>query len=256
MDVVPVSRENWTHDPFAAEIDENGKIFARGTQDTKGIGTQYLAALRYFISEKIKFKRTIHVVFTPEEEVCSIDGMKDFVHTKEFESLNIGFSLDEGGSMPDDSFMVFAGERSTWRVQFKITGTPGHGSLVLPNNAAVKLHKLMGKFLEFREAELARIDNEFMSVTKAGTVTSTNLTIINGGLQGNVIPSEFLMTVDMRIALDIDHEELMKTIEGWCKEAGEGIFVNFQVKEPKYPATSCDDTNKYWTSFKSAFDDL
>lgn len=65
MDVVPVMEENWTHPPFAAEIDANGKIFARGTQDMKSVGMQYLAAICALKREKISLKRTIHVVYSP-----------------------------------------------------------------------------------------------------------------------------------------------------------------------------------------------
>ena len=32
MDVVPVFPENWTHPPFGAEMDSEGRIFARGSQ--------------------------------------------------------------------------------------------------------------------------------------------------------------------------------------------------------------------------------
>lgn len=35
MDVVPVFEEYWTHKPFDAEMDEEGRIYARGTQDMK-----------------------------------------------------------------------------------------------------------------------------------------------------------------------------------------------------------------------------
>lgn len=96
MDVVPVYEEFWTHKPFAAEIDEDGKIFARGAQDMKCVGMQYLAALRHFKRNNMRFKRTIHCTFVPEEEIGGVDGMRDFVHTKAFKDLNIGFSLDEG----------------------------------------------------------------------------------------------------------------------------------------------------------------
>lgn len=67
MDVVPVFEEFWTHDPFAADIDEEGKIFARGSQDMKCVGMQYLGALRYFKKNGISLRRSVHVVFVPEE---------------------------------------------------------------------------------------------------------------------------------------------------------------------------------------------
>lgn len=96
MDVVPVYKESWTRDPFAAEIDEQGRIYARGAQDMKCVGMQYLAALRYFRKNNVQFKRTIHCTFVPEEEIGGVHGMREFVHTKEFKDLNVGFSLDEG----------------------------------------------------------------------------------------------------------------------------------------------------------------
>lgn len=65
MDVVPVYKELWTHDPFGAEMDENGNIYARGTQDMKSVGMQYLGAIRALKSKNIRLKRTIHVTYVP-----------------------------------------------------------------------------------------------------------------------------------------------------------------------------------------------
>lgn len=112
MDVVPVSKEFWTQPPFAANIDENGRIFARGAQDMKSIGTQYLAAIRALKRDGIEhFKRTIHVIFVPDEEINGTYGMDGFVSTKEFKDLNVGFALDEGDPSPTDDLVVYYGER-------------------------------------------------------------------------------------------------------------------------------------------------
>lgn len=65
MDVVPVFEENWKYPPFGAEIDAEGRIFARGSQDMKCVGVQYLAAIRALKADGILLKRTLHVVFVP-----------------------------------------------------------------------------------------------------------------------------------------------------------------------------------------------
>lgn len=65
MDVVPVFPEKWTHPPFGAEVDEEGRIFARGSQDMKCVGMQYLAAIRALKGKGLRFKRTIHISFVP-----------------------------------------------------------------------------------------------------------------------------------------------------------------------------------------------
>lgn len=57
--------ENWTYPPFGAEIDAEGKIFARGSQDMKCVGVQYLAAIRALKADGVKLRRTLHVVFVP-----------------------------------------------------------------------------------------------------------------------------------------------------------------------------------------------
>lgn len=88
MDVVPVFEEHWTHPPFAADIDEDGKIFARGSQDMKCVGVLYLAAIRSLKRDGVQqLKRTVHVVFVPDEEVGGYLGMEKFVNTDEFKVI-------------------------------------------------------------------------------------------------------------------------------------------------------------------------
>lgn len=65
MDVVPVYAEHWKHPPFGAEMDNEGRIFARGTQDMKSVGMQYLGAIKALKNSGIHLKRTIHVIYVP-----------------------------------------------------------------------------------------------------------------------------------------------------------------------------------------------
>lgn len=68
MDVVPAFAEYWKHPPFAAEMEENGDIFARGAQDMKCVGTWYLAAIRALKRQGIeRLKRTVHIIYVPDE---------------------------------------------------------------------------------------------------------------------------------------------------------------------------------------------
>lgn len=96
MDVVPVFEEFWTHGPFSADIDGEGKIFARGAQDMKCVGMQYLGAIRGLINDDVRLRRTVHVVFVPDEEIFGPEGMKALVLSDAFRDLNVGFALDEG----------------------------------------------------------------------------------------------------------------------------------------------------------------
>lgn len=115
MDVVPVYEDKWTHPPFAAEMDPEGRIYARGAQDMKCVGMQYLAAIRALKREGVRLRRTVLIMFVPDEEIGGKLGMKQFVKTNDFKSFNVGFALDEGIASPTEDFELFYGERSIWR---------------------------------------------------------------------------------------------------------------------------------------------
>ncbi|KAJ8952139.1 hypothetical protein NQ318_018475 [Aromia moschata] len=65
MDVVPVFEEKWTYGPFSAHVDDKENIYARGTQDMKSVGIQYLEAVRRLKQQGIKLRRTVHISFVP-----------------------------------------------------------------------------------------------------------------------------------------------------------------------------------------------
>lgn len=115
MDVVPVFEEYWTHPPFAADIDKDGRIYARGAQDMKCVGMQYLAAIRALKRDNVRLKRTVNVLFMPDEELGGYLGMGAFAESEDFRKLNAAFALDEGIAAPDEVFPIFYGERSVWR---------------------------------------------------------------------------------------------------------------------------------------------
>ncbi|XP_037042041.1 aminoacylase-1A-like [Bradysia coprophila] len=255
MDVVPVFEEFWTHPPFSANIDESGRIYARGAQDMKSIGTQYLAAIRALKRDGIEqLKRTIHVIFVPDEEINGTYGMEGFVTSKEFTDLNVAFSLDEGDPSPTNELILYHGERSSCAVEFTCYGQSGHGSLFLKNTPGKKVQFLINKFMELRDVEEGKLDsNKNLSI---GDVTTINLSMMSGGVQNNVVPGEFTIVFDIRLAVDVDHDEFYRMIERWCDEAGGNIKINYQSKDPKSPVTATDETNPFWIAFKRATDEL
>ncbi|XP_046387208.1 aminoacylase-1-like [Ischnura elegans] len=252
MDVVPVYPEKWTHDPFSADKDANGNIYARGSQDMKCVGIQYIEAVRRLKFSGIKLKRTLHLSFVPDEEIGGADGMKKFVHTDDFKKLNIGFSLDEGMASPTEEFVLYNGERSIWHMCIHCPGTPGHGSLMHPSTAGEKLRIIIDRFMDFRQKEKEKLEaNPTLTV---GDVTTINLTQIKGGVQPNVVPPELQVIFDARLAVTIDHKEFLAMIESWCNEAGPGTHLTFIQRNAKAPVTPLDESNPWWVAFKRASD--
>ncbi|XP_050305097.1 aminoacylase-1-like isoform X2 [Anthonomus grandis grandis] len=254
MDVVPVFEESWTYKPFSAHVDEKGDIYARGTQDMKCVGIQYLEAIRRLKLEGVTLKRTLHISFVPDEEIGGVDGMKKFVHTEEFKKLNVGFALDEGMASEDDTFALFYGERNIWHLIIHCPGTPGHGSLLLKDTAGEKVSYILNKFFEFRKQQVKKLaDNPNLTL---GDVTTVNLTQIQGGVQSNVVPPEMVITIDCRIAVTVDNTQWEKQVKQWCSEAGSDVWIEWEQKEPPVAATKLDSSNPFWLAFKEATDKL
>lgn len=157
-------------------MDRDGNIYARGAQDTKTLGIQYLEAIRRLKLQGFKPKRTIYVTFVPDEETGGSLGMKEFVKTDRFKKMNIGFAFDEGDIHPSwGHFFVTYGEKTAWHVLIKCTGPGGHSSLLLSNTAAEKMSIIMDKFRMFRGLEKKGVRN---SRFNDDNVTVINLTKI------------------------------------------------------------------------------
>ncbi|XP_011177293.2 aminoacylase-1 [Zeugodacus cucurbitae] len=250
MDVVPVYPEKWTHPPFAAEMDEEGRIFARGSQDMKCVGMQYLAAIRALKKKGATFKRTIHVTFVPDEEISGVLGMKSFVPTDSFCKLNVGFCLDEGAPTVNDEYKVYYAEKTIWYVHFTISGTTGHGSLLHKNTAAEKFQYILGKMLALRKKAEDLLESD--PTLDLGNVSTVNLTVVKGGLQNNVVPPVIEATFDLRLSIDEDLEALQQQLKDWCEEAGGDIAIKFPTQDKKTPATVINDTNPFWVAMQNA----
>ncbi|CAH0719842.1 unnamed protein product, partial [Brenthis ino] len=253
MDVVPVFEKSWTYPPFEARL-VDGVIYGRGVQDMKSVAIQYIEAIRRLKNKGLRFKRTIHLSFVPDEEKGGKNGMKNFVKSDYFKNLNVGFALDEGLASPDDSYIVYNGERSIWHINVICPGKSGHGSLLLPDNCGEKIRYIIDKFMDLRQESKNKLETD--TNLTIGDVTSINLTKLHGGIQNNVIPEKFTASFDLRLALSVDLEQFENMIKQWCKEAGEGVTYEFEQKDDYVAPTSFGDDNQFWTAFKSAFDKL
>lgn len=97
-------------------------------------------------------KRTVHLMFLPDEEIGGYDGMKAFTSTDAFRKMNVGFALDEGLASPTDVVPVYFGERALWWIRVRSTGTTGHASGFLEDGGAVqKLSRCINKAFAFRQ---------------------------------------------------------------------------------------------------------
>lgn len=183
-DVVPSENHKWAHHPFSAQLDPStANIYARGSQDMKCVGIQYLEAIRKLRDSGFQPLRDVYLSFVPDEEIGGHDGAEKFADSDVFKKMNVGIVLDEGLASPDAHYRVFYAERSPWWLAIKATGAPGHGAKLYDNSAMENLHKSIESIRRFRAAQFdlvksgSRAEGEVISVNmvflKAGTPSPT-----------------------------------------------------------------------------------
>lgn len=129
----------------------------------------------------------------------------------------------------------------------------GHGSLLLKNTAGEKLRNLLDKFFQYRATQVERLNSD--PELTIGDVTTVNVTMVNGGVQSNVLPPDFTIMTDFRLAVDVDHDDFEAMFKRWCAESGENIEYEWDLKDPFIPPTKLE-SNIYWDAFKVAVEEL
>lgn len=149
-DVVEATGQ-WHYLPFSGEIAE-GKLWGRGTLDTKGNLFAMLQGAEELVSEGFVPNRDIYFLSTCNEET---DGSgADFI-TNELIKRNIRFEfvLDEGGMIANNpidgvngSFaLIGVGEKGTTDLKFIAHSNGGHASTPGKNTPLVRLGKFMAE---------------------------------------------------------------------------------------------------------------
>lgn len=154
--------------------------------------------------------------------------MKAFVKSEAFRLLNVGVVLDEGIATQDETFNIYYSERSQWIVHVTSYGTTGHGSLLYENTAGEKIRHVINCFMNYRAEQLTKLKgNPELSI---GDVTTVNLTMLEGGIQANVVPISLKATFDVRLAIDVDHNSFESLVKLTHILAGKYYTKHFLAK--------------------------
>ncbi|MGQ3889540.1 acetylornithine deacetylase [Legionella sp. CNM-1927-20] len=176
-DVVPVTGQAWSSNPFKAEIRDN-KIFGRGTCDMKGFIAVALSLLPKFHQLNLPFP--IHFAFSYDEEVGCL-GVPLMI--ADFQSLDYSPKACIVGE-PTNMYPIIA-HKGIHVFRCQIRGNPAHSSLTPQGCNAIEYAAQFVLFLknlayQFKEQQLDKdFDVPFTTLT-------TN--VIQGGNAYNIIP--------------------------------------------------------------------
>ncbi|XP_075508223.1 uncharacterized protein LOC142545124 isoform X1 [Primulina tabacum] len=266
-DVVPAEPHKWAHPPFDAHLDpSSGHIYARGSQDMKNVGLQYLEAIRKLQESGFHPLRTIYLSFVPDEEIGGHDGAEKFADSDIFRKMNVGIVLDEGLASPIEKYRLFYGERCPWWLVITSTGAPGHGAKLYDNTAMENLLKSIESIRRFRAAQFDLIKG---GLKAEGEVISVNMVFLKAGTPSpngfvmNLQPSEAQAGFDIRVPPTADAVSLERRIaEEWAPITRNMTFewVQFKQRATLYDKfgkpilTAFDSSNPWWILLEEAIE--
>ncbi len=133
-DVVP-ENGTWQHDPFSGKIID-GKIYGRGTLDTKSTLASILEAMEHLLNEGVTLTHDYYLCFSGDEETRgpSANNIVQYLKTR---GVKPSLVLDEGGAVVENIFpgvkkktaVIGVAEKGYMNVRLSATASGGHASM-------------------------------------------------------------------------------------------------------------------------------
>ena len=207
-DVVPVDGQNWTSDPFRAEI-RDGKLFGRGACDMKGFIAVVLARAPKFAAATLS--SPIHVALTYDEEVGCL-GVPGLIA-----DLAAAGIRPDGCIVGEPTSMQLVTAHKGGRVyRCRVHGHAAHSSLTPSGVNAIEYAARVITFIQdlsWREEEQGvRVDG----LDVPFSTISTN--VISGGSGRNIIPALCEFFFDYRYVPGKAPQDFIDTIRDYVTQ--------------------------------------
>ena len=245
LDVVPANADDWSVDPFSAEI-KDGMIWGRGAVDMKNMDAMIIAIFRMWAKKGIKPPRNIVLAFFADEEAGSLFGSRWMVakHPEVFKGCSEaisevgGFSVTVAGDKR--LYFIEAAQKGIHWMRLSASGRAGHGSMMNPENALTRLSEAVSKVgnyewpqrytktvkvlfnkiaevtgKKYDEKDLRPLLEEIGPMARmiGATLQNTaNPTMLEAGYKANVIPQSASAVIDGRFLPGLENE-LIQTIK-------------------------------------------
>ena len=223
-DVVPVTDQNWTTDPFKM-VERDGHLYGRGSCDMKGFIAATLAVAPMFAQRDLK--RPLHFAYTYDEETGCIGAG------------HLAQSLQEMGIHPSVAIIgeptqmrIIEGHKGCYEYTTRIQGLEGHGSTPdLGVNAVEYATRYVAYLLDLKDKlrGMAPKDCPF-----SPHWTTVNVGALNGGAVHNVIAPKAQIDWEMRPVQRSDADYVKSNLHTYCQD------VLLPRMQAVYPDASID----------------
>jgi acetylornithine deacetylase/succinyl-diaminopimelate desuccinylase-like protein len=260
-DVVPVTPQNWTRDPFGGEL-VHGEVWGRGAVDMLNLTASQAVALKTLVRRGWRPRGTLVYLACADEEAGGALGA-GHVCKRHWDALRADYLLTENGGTVSAhggelNVTVHVGEKGVaWR-RLRVKGTPGHGSMpYAADNALVKAAHVVSRLADYRPApyvddlwatfvasldvdaavraglvDPARVDDTIARLPPAlaklaWSVTHTTFSpnVCHGGVKTNVIPDVVDIDVDIRTIPGDNEDEVRRHLDKALGDLSEEVAV-------------------------------
>ena len=209
--VTPGDTKLWNFDPFGAQI-ESGRMFGRGTNDTKGNLAAMLVAMNAVKSSGIPLTGSLIGGVLCDEEGMMV-GVQDFIARGHADPVTAAVICE-----PQDGLVSIA-QKGAVRARFHINGRMSHGAMPLSGINPAPAISLVINGLAALETEAVK---RFGKDPLLGWPSFTP-TVIQAPAQGppqlNVVPGEAELLVDIRTIFGQDHDDIRTSLLSLAHEA-------------------------------------
>jgi len=221
-DVVPVGDlKSWSVNPFSGMV-KNNRLIGRGASDMKGSIACFIAALSQFKKIKPKFKGSISLLITGDEEAIAINGTKKVVEKLKKRKEKINFCLvGEPTNLTKLGQMMKIGRRGSITGYLTVCGTQGHAAYPHDaNNPAPVMTKILNQI------ENIKLDKG----TKNFQPSNLEIVKINtDNTADNVIPADVTATFNIRFNDRHSSNSLKKKLNNIFRKACRKSKCSFKI---------------------------
>jgi succinyl-diaminopimelate desuccinylase len=215
------SVEDWDHQPFGAER-VGGRIYGRGTCDTKGNLAAAVVAVRAIRDSGVPFPGRL-VLCHPVDEEGMMAGIKAFIERGHAEGVDAAVICE-----PEENQLCIR-QKGALRVEVTVRGSMAHGAMPQTGvNPVPRAARFVVAVEELEREEVARHGED--PLLGYPSLTPTILMGPDcGEPQINVIPASAYVALDIRTVPDQSHKVLVKHLED--------ILAKLASEDPDFDAT-------------------
>lgn len=234
-DVVPVTPEGWSRDPFGGELIE-GEVWGRGAIDMLNLTASMAVATKHLAATGTRPTGDLIYFAVADEEAGGKHGA-EWMLEHEHDAVYADYVVTESGGIPMSTpeglkvTITVAEKGVMWR-RLRVRGTPGHGSAPFgADNALVKAAEVVRRIAAYQpRAQINDLwrnyanafdltpeqraaltdpdlvldacqdlpDQDIAKLAHACTHTTFSPNVAHGGVKTNVIPDVIDLDVDIR----------------------------------------------------------